>query len=51
MGIERIPDRNKSPYNWWVATITERFQFDDEELDNMRRRCRVFSHVVILNRS
>ncbi|WHI46077.1 DUF4288 domain-containing protein [Microbulbifer sp. EKSA008] len=48
MSNQRIPDRNKSPYGWWVATIIERFQFDDEELDNMRRRCRAFSNVVIL---
>ncbi|WP_444894601.1 DUF4288 domain-containing protein [Microbulbifer sp. TRSA001] len=48
MSNQRIPGRNKSPYGWWVATIIERFQFDDEELDNMRRRCRAFSNVVIL---
>jgi len=43
-----IPKRNKSPFGWWVATIIERFQFDDEDLGNMRRRCRAFSNVVIL---
>ncbi len=48
MDDQSIPDRNKSPYGWWVATIIERFQFDDENLDNMRRRCRAFSNVVIL---
>ena len=48
MDSEHIPDRNKSPYGWWVATIIERFQFDDEDLDNIRRRCRAFTNVVIL---
>ena len=45
---QNIPDRNKSPYGWWVATVIERFQFDDEDLENMRRRCRAFSNVVLL---
>jgi len=45
---KNIPDRNKSPHGWWVATIIERFQFDDEDLDNKRRRCRAFTNVVIL---
>lgn len=48
MGEQSIPTRNKSPYGWWVATIIERFEFDDEDLNNMRRRCRAFSNVVIL---
>ncbi|WP_353411592.1 DUF4288 domain-containing protein, partial [Arenicella sp. 4NH20-0111] len=30
------------------ATLIERFQFDDEDLENPLRRCRAFSNVVIL---
>jgi hypothetical protein len=43
-----IPDRNKSPYGWWVATTIERFQFDDEDISNPHRRCRAFTNTVIL---
>ena len=46
--IDSIPSRNKSPYGWWVASIIERFQFDDEDKNNSRRRCRVFTNTVIL---
>ncbi len=46
--VDSIPDRNKSPYGWWVATIVERFQFDDEDTKNPRRRCRAFTNTVIL---
>ncbi len=45
---DSIPDRNKSPYGWWVVTIIERFQFDDEDTNNPRRRCRAFTNTVIL---
>ncbi len=43
-----IPTKNKSPHGWWVATIIERFQFDDEDTNNPRRRCRAFTNTVIL---
>lgn len=43
----RIPSRNKSPFGWWVATLIERFEFDDEDLSNPRRRCLAWSNVVI----
>ncbi len=41
-------DKNTSPYGWWVAVTVERFQFDDEDLNNMRRRCRAFTNTIIL---
>lgn len=43
-----IPEKNKSPFGWWVTTIIERFEFDDEDRSNLRRRCRTFSNIVIL---
>jgi len=44
----RIASRNKSPTGWWVATIIERFEFEDEDTSNLRRRCRAWSNVVVL---
>ena len=43
----KVPIRNKSPFGWWVATLIERFEYDDEDLSNPRRRCRAWSNVVI----
>ncbi len=43
-----VASKNKSPTGWWVATIVERFEFDDEDKSNLRRRCRAWSNVVIL---
>ncbi|MBD9425481.1 DUF4288 domain-containing protein [Pseudomonas sp. PDM15] len=42
-----IPTRNISPYGWWVATLIERFEFDDEDKSNDKRRCRAFANTVI----
>jgi len=43
-----VPWKNKSPTGWWVATMIERFEFEDEDTSNPRRRCRAWSNVVIL---
>lgn len=40
--------KNTSVENWWVATLVERFKFDDEDTNNPRRRCRAFCNVVLI---
>ena len=44
----KVPWKNKSPTGWWVATLVERFEFEDEDKSNPRRRCRAWSNLVIL---
>jgi hypothetical protein len=44
----RIPSENRSPTGCWVATIIERFEFEDEDTSNPRRRCRAWSNVVLV---
>ena len=44
----KIPSKNKSITGWWVASIIERFEYDDEDKPNLRRRCRAWCNVVIL---
>jgi hypothetical protein len=44
----KVPSRNKSPFGWWAATIVERFEFDDEDTLNPRRRCLAWSNLVLL---
>ena len=43
-----VPSRNKSPHGWWVATLIERFEYDHEDMGNLRRRCRAWTNTVIL---
>lgn len=42
-----VPSRNTSPYGWWVATLVERFEYDHEDKNNPRRRCRAWTNTVI----
>ncbi len=44
----KLASKNKSPTGWWVATIIERFEFEDEDTSNLRRRCQAWSNVVVL---
>ena len=43
-----VPSKNKSPHGWWVATLIERFEYDHEDKNNPRRRCRAWVNTVIL---
>lgn len=44
----KIPYRNKSPYGWWIASYIERFEFDDEDTANLRRRCLAWENTILL---
>jgi len=44
---KKIPERNISPFGWWVATLIERFEFEDEDKSNPRRRCHAWTNTVI----
>lgn len=45
---KRIAYRNKSPYGWWIASYLERFEFDDEDRTNAKRRCTAWENTIIL---
>ncbi len=45
---KKVPWKNTSSTGWWVATTVERFEFEDEDTSNPRRRCRAFSNTVVL---
>jgi len=34
-----IPEKSKSPYGWWIATIVERYEHFDEDKTKLNRRC------------
>ncbi len=38
---------NNSPYGWWVATLIERFEYDDENITDLNRECKMWSNVVM----
>jgi hypothetical protein len=42
-----IPHRNKSPYGWWIASYLERFEFDDENVENLNRRCLAWENTIV----
>ena len=44
----KIPYRNKSPYGWWIASYIERFEFDDEDVSNLQRRCLAWENTILL---
>lgn len=43
-----IKDRFKSPFGWWVATQIERYEYENEDSTNPKRRCRVWTNTIIL---
>ena len=45
---KEINNKNKSPFGWWVATLVERFEYENENQSNLKRRCRVWTNTIIL---
>jgi hypothetical protein len=45
---KHVPNRNRSPHGWWVATLIERFEYYDEDKPNQRRRCTANENVVLI---
>ena len=45
----QIPYRNKSPYGWWLAAYVERFELDDEDTSNDRRRCLAWENTILIH--
>ena len=43
-----IPEKNKSPHGWWVATIVERYEHFDENKANLNRRCTAWMNTVLI---
>lgn len=43
-----IPIRNKSPFGWWIASYIERFEYEDEDKNNVNRRCLAWENTIIL---
>ena len=43
-----IPNRNKSPFGWWVASYIERFEPENENSENPNRRCLAWENTIII---
>lgn len=43
-----IPERNLSPYGWWIGMYLERFEFYDEDHSNPNRRCNAHENTVLI---
>jgi len=44
----KIKAKNKSPYGWWVATLIERWESQNEDISNLNRRCIAWTNTIIL---
>jgi len=44
----KIPQRNKSPTGWWVASILTRYEEEGENTENPNRRCLAWEDTIIL---
>jgi hypothetical protein len=43
-----IPEKNKSPHGWWIATIVERYEHFDEDKTKLNRRCTAWMNTVLI---
>lgn len=43
-----MKEKNKSPHGWWVATLIERFEYENEDTSNLKRRRRAWTNTIIL---
>jgi Domain of unknown function (DUF4288) len=43
-----IPFQNRSPTGWWIASYLLRFEFNDEDRNNLNRRCTAYENTLIL---
>ena len=44
----KIPERNKTRYGWWVATLVERYEHFDEDKSNLNRRCTSWRNTILI---
>jgi hypothetical protein len=45
---KQIPRRNKSPFGWWIASYIERFEYEDENKEDLNRRCDAGENTIII---
>ena len=45
---KKIKNKNISPHGWWCATIIERFEYENEDYLNLKRRCKAWTNTIIL---
>src|SRR5262249_32716776 len=39
---------NRSPFGWWLASYIERFEYDDEDKQNLDRRCLAWENTIVV---
>jgi hypothetical protein len=44
----KIPHRNRKHTGWWLARFIERFEYDDENKRNLKRRCLAWENTVLI---
>jgi Domain of unknown function (DUF4288) len=44
----KIPFRNRSHSGWWIAGYLQRFEYYDENMSNLARRCLAWENTVLI---
>ncbi|MGD9782917.1 MAG: DUF4288 domain-containing protein [Kiritimatiellia bacterium] len=45
---KQIRRRNRSSHGWWIATIVQRFEYFDEDVSNLNRRCTSWQNTILI---
>jgi len=43
-----VPYKNRSPEGWWIASYVERFEYYDENVSNLNRRCLAWENTILI---
>ena len=45
---KEIPFRNRNQTGWWIASIVMRFEYYDEDKDDLKRECLVWDNLILV---
>lgn len=44
----KIPQRNQSPFGWWLASYIQRFEFKDAQPKSLSARCLAWENTILV---
>lgn len=45
---EKIPHRNRSHSGWWITSVIMRFEYYDEDKNDLKRKCKVWDNLTLI---
>jgi len=46
-----IPYRNRNQTGWWIASVVLRYEWSDENIDDLDRNCKVWENWILVKAS